>query len=241
MKNFHADKICFSYGDKIIFDVATLEAYPHQITGILGANGAGKTTFFDLACGLQRLRSGYIKNDFRQLLYLSQTIMTSPVLRMSDTFNMIAALATKKQISFKCALEKLRTWSSGTVDRYLEVYHKKSSICSYGEKRWFFTLTLLVLDADLIILDEPTAGVDPEFRFYIWQCLTHAAAEGAAILVSSQNIEEVAQYCDTFYILTQKKFRQFSSGDEFKVCYKAQTLDEAFILSTNSKYLAPSG
>lgn len=241
MKNFHANRICFSYDDKIIFDLATLEASPHQITGVLGANGAGKTTFFDLVCGLQRLRSGHIKNDFQHLLYLSQTLMTSPALRMSDTFNMIAALATEKRVSFKRALEKLKAWSPGTVDRYLEVYHKKSSICSYGEKRWFFTLTLLALDADFIILDEPTAGVDPEFRYYIWQCLTHAAAEGTAILVSSHNIEEVAEYCDKFYMITQKKFRPFSSGDEFKACYRARTLDEAFILSSHSTYPAPSG
>ena len=126
-------------------------------------------------------------------------------------------------------MKKLSTWSPEIVERYKEIWTKKSSVCSYGEKRWFFTLSLLAVEADLVILDEPTAGVDPEFRHYIWKCLRGAASEGAAILVSSHSIEEVANNCGNFYMISQQKFKPFDSGKEFMHCYGSNTLDEAFI------------
>jgi ABC-2 type transport system ATP-binding protein len=157
--------------------------------------------------------------------------MTPPALRMFDIFKMIALLASNKNVTLHQVLTKLSVWCPGITERYEKIWNKKSSLCSYGEKRWFFTLTLLSLDADFIVLDEPTAGVDPEFRHYIWQCLRGASNEGAAILVSSHNIEEVVNNCDKFYMITKHNFLKFEDGRGFTDYYNASSLDEAFIHS----------
>ena len=229
MSMLSAKYICFEYSGKIIFDNASIHVSEGSITGLLGPNGSGKTTFFDIICGLRKAKNGILLNNFSNQLYLSQTVLTPPALRMFDVFKMTTLLCSSSHISQEQALKKLSTWSPEIVERYKEIWTKKSSVCSYGEKRWFFTLSLLAVEADLVILDEPTAGVDPEFRHYIWKCLRGAASEGAAILVSSHSIEEVANNCGNFYMISQQKFKPFDSGKEFMHCYGSNTLDEAFI------------
>ncbi|VVP49967.1 Lipopolysaccharide export system ATP-binding protein LptB [Pseudomonas fluorescens] len=229
MRTLSAKSISFEYSGKIIFDDASIHVPAGSVTGLLGPNGSGKTTFFDIICGLKKAKKGILSNDFSNQLYLSQTVMTPPALRMFDIFKMTTLLCSSSHISQEQALKKLSTWSPEIVERYKDIWTKKSSVCSYGEKRWFFTLSLLAVEADLVILDEPTAGVDPEFRHYIWKCLRGAANEGTAILVSSHSIEEVANNCSNFYMISQQKFKPFDSGKEFMHRYGSNTLDEAFI------------
>jgi len=219
----------FGYNEKLIMNGARMDVAAGAITGLLGPNGSGKTSFFDIICGLRKVGKGQVSNSCNTQIYLSQTVMTPPVLRMFDIFKMTTLLCSSRPVSQGQMLSKLARWSPEIIQRYKEILAKKSSVCSYGEKRWFFTLSLLAVDADLVILDEPTAGVDPEFRHYIWKCLRGAADEGAAILVSSHNIEEVASNCDSFYMISQNQFKPFKSGEEFMGCYDASTLDEAFI------------
>lgn len=229
MSILKARSLCFGYSEKLIFNGASMSVAPGAITGLLGPNGSGKTSFFDIVCGLKVAGKGQLSNSYDAQIYLSQTVMTPPVLRMFDIFKMTTLLCSSRPVSQKQALRKLARWSPEIIERYKEIWTKKSSFCSYGEKRWFFTLSLLAVGADLVILDEPTAGVDPEFRHYIWKCLRGAANEGAAILVSSHSIEEVAGNCDSFYMISQQQFKPFKSGEEFMSRYDASTLDEAFI------------
>ncbi len=141
MKKFTAQSIDFSYTDKPLLTQASLEVAQGDIVGILGPNGSGKTTFFDIVCELKKAKSGLIKNDFSQFLYLSQIITTPPPLRMRDIFKMVTALSSSEPMTQDKTLKKLSAWSPAIVDRYQDIWNKKSSLCSYGETRWFFTLS----------------------------------------------------------------------------------------------------
>ena len=229
MTVLQATCIDFRYPSKQLFNRASLRVESGAIVGLLGPNGSGKTTFFDIICGLKHLDGGCLSNPFTNPLYLSQTVMTPPALRMFDIFKMTTLLCSPSPMNKHHVLAKLATWSPPVLERYKEIWGKKSSLCSYGEKRWFFTVSLLSIEADLYILDEPTAGVDPEFRFYIWQCLRGAAKDGAAILVSSHNVEEISENSDGFYMINQQKFKHFENAESFKKHYQVATLDQAFI------------
>ena len=233
MRRFSAQAIDFKYASHTVFKDASMKVESGSISGLLGPNGSGKTTFFDIVCSLRSVDSGAITDEFSSRVYLSQVISTPAVFRMSDIFKMITLFCSEKKITKEKSLEKLELWSPTLVDRYLSIWDKKSSLCSYGEKRWFFTLSLLSVAADFVILDEPTAGVDPEFRYHIWKCLRGAANEGAAILISSHNVEEVASNCDDFYMLAQQRFNHFTNAVSFMSHYDATTLDEAFIKAVN--------
>ena len=236
MGRLNVQNLTFTHPDRPILLNASMSIDSGSIVGLLGPNGSGKTTFFDILCGLTEAKSKNIYNTFSNHIYLSQTISTPHTLRMFDVFRMVTLIASTEKVTQHQALEKLKQWSPEIITRYKSIWNKKSSICSYGEKRWFFTLTLLALEAELVILDEPTAGVDPEFRHYIWKCLRGAAQDGAAILVSSHNTEEIAANCDRFYMLSERIFKPFRCGEEFKKHYNARTLDEPFIRAA-----APAG
>lgn len=229
MKKLTMDNIDFFYPGRVLLKQASLSASAGTITGILGSNGSGKTTLFDLLCGTKTAQAGEIRSDFISVLYLSQSINTSPVLRMFDIFKMVMNLASSRQISKQNVLDKLERWRPQTVHRFEEIWNKKSSICSYGEKRWFFATSLLALEAEFLILDEPTAGVDPEFRYYMWECIKGAANDGMAILASSHAIEEISTYCSNFYLIHQQNLLCFKTTDEFLNRFGGKTLDEAFI------------
>jgi ABC-2 type transport system ATP-binding protein len=229
MQTLRVENIGFSYADEIVFERASFNAESCKITGLLGGNGAGKTTFFDLICGLRHPSSGNIHLQANEILYLSQVLTAPASLSMGDLAAMTIALASQANIKMSDILARLSSWDVQISKRYSGLLAKKSSLCSYGQKRLFFTLTLVALQGELIILDEPTAGVDSENRFYIWECLRKAASGEAAIIVSSHDINEIAYNCDGFYMINHGCFNHFDSGQQFAARYGAQTLDQAFI------------
>jgi len=229
MSHLLINNIELSYDEKLLLSKAHLEIQEGSIVGLLGPNGSGKTSLFDIICKIKKIKHGTIENTFKKTLYLSQIITTPPALRMRDIFKMVTTLSSDHPISQTKALERLSRWSPEIVNRYKEIWNKNSSLCSYGETRWFFALTLLCIPSDFVILDEPTAGVDPEFRHYIWRCLRGAVRDGTTILVSSHQVEEIANNCDLFYMISQRRFQRFDNGAAFMKRYKTDTLDDAFI------------
>ncbi|MEN5301480.1 ATP-binding cassette domain-containing protein [Pseudomonas sp. TWI628] len=225
--------LSFSYKDMPLMKEVTLNLKQGELIGILGSNGAGKTTLFDLICNIKKPSSGHILNSAKRQIYLTQILTPPPLLRMSETGDLIRHLDSSTAPTQSEMLARLERWSPSLYKRYSLISQKKVARCSYGEIRSYFTLTLLLLESDLIILDEPTAGVDAEFRHYIWLAINSARQEGASVLVSSHYTEEIAANCDRFYMLANQRLEAFDSGGEFMSRYNASSLDEAFIKASS--------
>lgn len=223
------NEMTFSYKGKAFLHRLNLHLSPGEAVGILGCNGAGKTTLFDLICKLRQPDHGEVTNRAQHLAYLTQVLTPPPQLRMTEVYEFITHLNAPSTPCLSEALSRLRAWSPALSKRYSDISKKKASTCSYGEVRSFFTLTLLLMGSDLIILDEPTAGVDPEFRHFIWLGIKHACNEGAGVLVSSHYTQEIAANCDRFYMLAHRQLEAFHNSDQFLTHYRATSLDEAFI------------
>lgn len=221
-----------AFKEKVVFSGADFDIDAGSVVGILGSNGSGKTTFFDVLCNLKIPDSAHVINNSRTHLYLSQTLSAPAALRMGDLHTLIVNLNAAHSPTKADTINKLNTWSTSLGERYAEIWKKKPGVCSYGEIRSFFTMSLLTLEADLFLLDEPTAGVDPEFRHYIWLAIKAARKGGAAFIVSSHQIDEITSNCDKFYMLAKKKFTAFSNAEDYLEYYSANTLDEAFIKAT---------
>lgn len=223
------DNLTFSYEGNPLLHNLNLHLSPGEVAGILGSNGAGKTTLFDLICKLRQPDRGNIINRAKNLAYLTQILTPPPQLRMIEIYQLINNLNASPKPCLSEALGRLDAWSPALCKRYADISKKKASTCSYGEIRSFFTLTLLLMGSDLIILDKPTAGVDPEFRHFIWLGIKHACNEGASVLVSSHYTPEIATHCDRFYMLAHRQLEAFNSSDQFLTRYHATSFDEAFI------------
>ena len=223
------DKLSFSHPDTPLLQNISLSLSEGEAVGILGCNGAGKTTLFDLICNVRRPSQGNIINVSKCQLYLTQVLTPPPLLKMGEAYELITQLNSTSAPSHHQALARLCQWSPALSKRYANLSEKKASTCSYGEIRSFITLTLLLMGGDLIILDEPTAGINPEFRHYIWLGIKNACADGASVLVSSHYTEEIVMNCHRFYMLAHQRIEPFGNGEAFLTRYSAKSYDEAFI------------
>lgn len=234
MHRVEGEDISFSYKNRVILSNANIRVDRGQVIGLLGSNGSGKTTFFDLLCGVKKIDSGSLKVQRERLLYLSQMISAPPALRMKDIFKMITLLATSRRSHMEAIIATLSQWSPELANRYKTLWDKRSSLCSYGEARWFFTTSLLAISTDLVVLDEPTAGVDTECRFYTWQCVKAAVSSGVSVLVSSHDVKEITEHSDAFYMLANHQFTRFADAEEYTARYQTDSVDKAFILAART-------
>ncbi|MDU9393884.1 ABC transporter ATP-binding protein [Pseudomonas sp. zfem002] len=234
MPAIKAQALSLKFKDKVLFDNANILIGKNEITGIIGKNGAGKTTFFDLICAIRRPDRGTLENLTHQHSYLSQTLGMPATLSMKEIYEMTAALSCARIPSLATTLQTFHAWDTRLATKFSETLKKRPSHCSYGEIRFFFTLSLISFAKELLILDEPTAGVDPESRHYIWSFIKKARENGATIIVSSHNIQEICEHCDSFHLIHNQQFSRFDSAQAFMSRFGGATLDDAFIASIYS-------
>jgi len=192
------------YGDTLGVEDLSFSVERGEIFGFLGPNGAGKTTSIRCAMGLilptsgdvfllgERCRTGratrhdrigYLPGDFR--------VWTAPTAR--QTLTMLAALGPDASAanSRRAALaERLGLKPDRAVWTLSKGNRQKVGILNAFQHR-----------PDLLILDEPTSGLDPLVRQSVWQLIREAAADGAAVLLSSHDLTEVETVCNRAAVL----------------------------------------
>ncbi|MFC4276789.1 ATP-binding cassette domain-containing protein [Achromobacter aloeverae] len=219
--------VVFHRKNKTVLDHVSLSVRAGSIIGLLGANGAGKTTLFDIVCGLRTRQSGQVSGvRADRIAYLTQVVTVPDALKLGEMARLVYGL---------CAVPKNPTTGvfEGSRSRILEkfkmLWDRRANSCSYGEKRWFVVMVILSLDADLYLLDEPTAGVDAEYRFYLWEALARVKAQGKSVLFSTHMVTEIEHHCDGFYFLKGGSLRRFNSAAQLVTEYGGKTVEEAFV------------
>ena len=197
------------YRDKTAVDDVSITLTP-GVWGLLGANGAGKTTLMRMLAGILRPSSGRILCDgveigtlgaaYREKLgYLPQEFGFYPEFTVNDYLEYVAALKglTKRRMRLK--IDELL--QSLTLE---EVRRKKISKLSGGMKRRVGIAQALLNEPEVLILDEPTNGLDPIGIYAIRQLLRGLSADfGKAVLISSHQLAEMEQLVDDIGILQQ--------------------------------------
>ena len=184
-----------------------LSIQPGQFYGLLGPNGAGKTTTIGIITGLVKLEHGSVtvlgKDIIRDYRFTRSKIGVSPQEFSSDWFFSIERLLYFQAGYYGIPMKRAR----GKVEEILEQFglHKKRDAkirqLSGGMKRRFQIAKALVNDPEILILDEPTAGVDVELRRMLWDYLRRMHREGKTILLTTHYIEEAEQLCERVAII----------------------------------------
>ena len=178
-----------------------------EFFGLLGPNGAGKTTTIGITTGLLRITDGSVK------------VMGCDVVRQFRQARRHIGLAAQ-ELSFDWffAIEDLMMLQAGyygvsrkvarqNTDRLLDTFglsgkkRAKPRELSGGMKRRFQIARSLVHDPDILILDEPTAGVDVELRHRLWEYLTRLNKEGKTVILTTHYIEEAEKLCERVAII----------------------------------------
>lgn len=167
-----------------------LNVYAGEIIGLLGANGAGKTTLIDLILGLTTPTAGTITTSVSSSAVL-QTGGLLHDLTVEATIRMIASTYQKHQpiedVIDQANLQK--------------ILKRKVGKCSGGEQqRLRFALALLA-DPALLILDEPTAGMDAVARNAFWETMQRQAAQGRTIIFATHYLEEAQNFAQRIIVM----------------------------------------
>ena len=176
--------------------------------GLLGPNGAGKTTTIGILTGLVNKTSGSAKilghdiiDDFKSA---RKSIGLSPQEINLDVFFSVRQILLF-QAGYYGVPKKLAEDRVDTILKKLDLYHKRNETSRHlsgGMKRRIQIAKALVHDPPILILDEPTAGVDIELRHMLWDYLKELNNEGKTILLTTHYIEEAEKLCDEIAIIS---------------------------------------
>ena len=177
--------------------------------GLLGPNGAGKTTTIGILTGLVNKTSGQTKvfghdtvDDFRNARML---IGLSPQELNFDVFFTIEELLTLQAGYYNKNIKEAKERALEMLEYFNLIDKRKSKAreLSGGMKRRVQIAKAFIHDPPLIILDEPTAGVDIELRYQLWDFLKNENKKGKTILLTTHYIEEAERLCDEIAIINQ--------------------------------------
>jgi len=227
-----------TYNDRRVVDQVSFHVDKGEIVGLLGRNGAGKTTSFRMVVGMITPESGSVHFDGNDVTfqpmwrhakagmgYLSQE--PSVFQRLSVRENLMAILQTLPGVSR--AEQRLRC--EGLLDQFgLKVKAKEEArTCSGGERRRLEIARALVTEPTLMLLDEPFAAVDPHTVEELQTEVRKLAARGIAVLVTDHNVQQTLRICDRAYIIHQGK--NLREGDP-KTVINDPMVREAYLAST---------
>jgi ABC-2 type transport system ATP-binding protein len=191
------------YGETTALSEVDLTVSRGEIYGLLGPNGSGKTTTIRMLLGLHRPTAGTAEvfgidatrdpvTAHRQLAYVAGEPMLWPSLTGAETLEYLANLrGGDVDIEYR---EQL-------IERFKLDTGKKIRALSKGNKQKVQLIAALATRADLLILDEPTAGLDPLMEAVFRETLAEAKQRGQAILLSSHILSEVEAVCDRVGLL----------------------------------------
>lgn len=222
-----------SFGSLKALDGVSLEIEQGEFFGLLGPNGAGKTTLISSLAGLSRPDSGHAKvlgfdviKDFRQarlrLGVVPQELVFDPFFNVRETLQIQSGYF---------GIRKNDNW----IDEILHNLDLTSKAnvnmrrLSGGMKRRVLVAQALVHKPPVIVLDEPTAGVDVELRQGLWQFVRRLNTEGHTIILTTHYLEEAETLCGRIALMKQGRVVALDTTANLMAAHPGGTLEDVFV------------
>ena len=204
----------------------SFEVQRGEIFGLIGADGAGKTTTFQILAGVMEATGGTAEifgkpaREARSRTgYLTQTFSLYPDLSVSENIRYIGELRHVPRVEI-----------DERSDRYLKMFDmdrfskRLAAQLSGGMKQKLALVCALVSEPDILLLDEPTTGVDPVSRREFWDTLAHLAGQGLTVLVATPYLDE-AERCHRIALIHLGEIQQVGTPDEFRESMHAKRIE----------------
>lgn len=222
-----------AYGEHTGVFELDLSIAPGTIVGLIGPSGSGKTTAVHMLTGITEWDSGtaevlgespasFSKETRSRIGYMPQHAILYPDLTLRENLDFAASL-------YGVSLRR-----SEMVDRLIDFVELEGAIdrlpdeASGGEKRRTMLAGTLIHDPDLVVLDEPTAGIDPVLRRKFWDRFEELADQGKTLLVTTQYVGEAA-YCDYVAVLARGRVLIMETPDGLRrAAYGGDMIETAF-------------
>jgi ABC-2 type transport system ATP-binding protein len=204
------------YGPVTALDGFTLHIEAGEIVGLVGHNGAGKTTFVEIVSGLVRPDSGRVTVAGKspaaargRVGVAPQHIGLYPSMTVREHLELYGRLAGLRKAALQSAIEDMVV-----ALRLTEIIGRKTGALSGGQQRRTQAATALIHRPALLLLDEPTAGADQETRDAMLQVVKQCAGEGAAILYTTHYLPELTILGATIAVARNGKVIARGTDDE---------------------------
>ena len=221
------DGVSKSFGALKALDAVSLRVHAGEVYGLLGPNGSGKTT-------LIRMLVGLILPDAGSVTVLGTRMPDVAILGRVGYMTQQAALypdlSVEENVRFFAAVNGAEPQVDEAL-RFVELWDRRSSIVSElsGGMRQRASLACAIVHAPrLLLLDEPTVGLDPQLRIQFWEGFRVMTRSGISIVVSSHVMDE-AERCDRLGLVRFGKLLAEGSAAELKELAGTRDLEQAFL------------
>jgi ABC-2 type transport system ATP-binding protein len=188
------DGLSKSFGDRAALRDVSLDVSPGELLAVLGPNGAGKTTLLSILAGITRPDSGRIDRSNGEVGWVPQQAGLYRRLTVEENLRLFARLEGTEDVE-------------PTIERMLkqtglrERRHDPVSSLSGGNQQRINIAIGLLGDPSVLLLDEPSSGLDPSQRVRLWDFVAGLSRGGAAVIYSTHQIEEASHYGDRLVVL----------------------------------------
>ena len=227
------DLITKRFGDIKALNGVSLQVRRGEIYGLLGPNGAGKTTLIRCIVGLVAPGSGTVT-------VLGKKLPNLDVLRgvgyMTQAAALYPGLSVEENVKFFAAIYGVEGGVKDALE-FVDLYQRRGSVVSSlsgGMRQRCSLACALVHRPQLLLLDEPTVGVDPQLRVQFWEQFRRMAADGTTIIVSSHVMDE-AERCQRLGLIQYGRVLAEGSPSEVRARAGTQNLEEAFLRLAGEK------
>lgn len=222
-----------------------LEVPSGEFFGLLGPNGAGKTTLINAVCNLIRISSGQISvfGHDHSTLEARRIVGVAEQDPNNDRF-----LTVRESLIYHGGYFGMeRGESAERADEMIEAFDLRAKRdvvtpkLSGGMKRRLTLARALLHRPRLVILDEPTAGVDIELRHDLWRYIRQLHQEGTTILLTTHYLEEAEALCEDIALIGQGEIKARDTPEGLKKTFQAQTLEQVYLqtVSTSAQGAEP--
>ncbi|MDX5627759.1 MULTISPECIES: ATP-binding cassette domain-containing protein [unclassified Brenneria] len=201
----------FRYQDEPILRDLSLDFSRHAVTGVIGANGCGKSTLFMNLTGILRPQSGavlwdnqpidYSKAGLRALRQRIATVFQDPEQQIFYTDIDSDIAFSLRNLGMDETLIAQRVEQALTLVDAQAFRHKPIQYLSHGQKKRVAVAGALVMEAPYLLLDEPTSGLDPAGREQMIAIIERIVAQGKRVIISSHDIDLIYAVCGYVYVL----------------------------------------
>ncbi len=225
----HVDRV---FGEKqVLFDINFDIPYA-QILGLLGPSGSGKTTLVKIISGIDIASRGAV---YFQNVKMPKLSMMDKIGYMSQSDALYGDLTAEENLQFFASMYRLprakRKARIAAVTQLVDLTgHLKKQVKNYsgGMKRRLSLAISLLHEPTVLILDEPTVGIDPVLRQSIWQELYTLRDNGTTIIVTTHVMDEVEK-CDKLGMIRDGHLIAMGSPADIKAQTNSKTIEEAFL------------
>lgn len=222
-----------SFGKKVVLKDINFDIKKGNIYGFIGPSGSGKTTLIKIIVGMDTPDKGsiYLLDEKMPNLNILQQIGY-----MAQSDALYTALTGKENLMFFASLFKLdKTEKQKRIAYAAELVNltadldKRVSAYSGGMKRRLSLAIALIQNPQVLILDEPTVGIDPELRLSIWNELLRLKNEEGKTIIVTTHVMDEAEKCDYIAMIRDGSFIATGTPRQLKDQYEVNSLNEVFL------------